>query len=165
MLWALIISFPVKRFVLHALYSHRYPILSVKSRRFPRLKTLYSWAFPGYQKSNISKTDHPLFFFICSGAIVVPWVMVGQQADASQSFGSGLTYVYRCFLLKLFGVSTVEDDPDRRRSIQRGVEETTGRPPARRPRNARHFRRLKSPYRHLRSRLYAFKDGGEKSRY
>ncbi len=51
--------------------------------------------------------------------IVVPWAMVGQQADASQSFGSGLTYVYRYFLLKYFGVSTVEDDPDNWRSKQR----------------------------------------------
>lgn len=55
--------------------------------------------------------------------IVVPWAMVGQQADASQSFGSGLTYVYRYFLLKFFGVSTVEDDPDRWRSKQREAEE------------------------------------------
>ena len=51
--------------------------------------------------------------------IVVPWGLVGQQADASQSFGSGLTYTYRCFLLKYFGVSTVDDDPDNWRSKQR----------------------------------------------
>lgn len=55
--------------------------------------------------------------------IVVNWAMVGQQADASQSFGSGLTYVYRYFLLKYFGVSTVEDDPDNWRAKQREAEE------------------------------------------
>lgn len=44
--------------------------------------------------------------------IVVPWLLVGQQQDASQAFGSGLTYTYRYFLLKYFGAATVEDDPD-----------------------------------------------------
>lgn len=51
--------------------------------------------------------------------IEVPWFTVGQQEDASQSFGSGLTYTYRYFLLKYFGVATVEDDPDTWRSRQR----------------------------------------------
>jgi hypothetical protein len=59
--------------------------------------------------------------------VVVPWGLVGQQADASQSFGSGLTYTYRYFLLKYFGVSTVEDDPDSWRSKQREAEETEQR--------------------------------------
>lgn len=59
--------------------------------------------------------------------VVVPWALVGQQADASQSFGSGLTYVYRYFLLKYFGVSTVEDDPDTWRSKQREAEEAENR--------------------------------------
>lgn len=52
----------------------------------------------------------------------VPWIMVGQQSDASQSFGSGLTYSYRYFLLKYFGVATVEDDPDNWRSRQKEAE-------------------------------------------
>ena len=56
-------------------------------------------------------------------SIVVPWALVGQQADASQSFGSGLTYTYRYFLLKYFGVSTVDDDPDNWRSKQRAAAE------------------------------------------
>ena len=55
--------------------------------------------------------------------IEVPWIMVGQQADASQSFGSGLTYTYRYFLLKFFGISTVEDDPDTWRSRQKEATE------------------------------------------
>lgn len=62
-----------------------------------------------------------------SEQIVVPWALVGQQADASQSFGSGLTYTYRYFLLKYFGVSTVDDDPDNWRSKQRAAAEAEER--------------------------------------
>lgn len=54
--------------------------------------------------------------------IVVPWAMVGQQSDASQSFGSGLTYSSRYFLLKYFNISTSNDDPDKFRSKQREAE-------------------------------------------
>lgn len=54
--------------------------------------------------------------------IVVPWAMVGQQSDASQSFGSGLTYSSRYFLLKYFNISTSDDDPDNYRSKQREAE-------------------------------------------
>ena len=59
--------------------------------------------------------------------VEVPWIMVGQQADASQSFGSGLTYTYRYFLLKFFGISTVEDDPDTWRSRQKEAAEMEGK--------------------------------------
>lgn len=54
--------------------------------------------------------------------IVVDWTMVGQQADASQAFGSGLTYSSRYFLLKYFNVSTPNDDPDNWRSKQHEAE-------------------------------------------
>ena len=54
--------------------------------------------------------------------IVVPWTMVGQQSDASQSFGSGLTYSSRYFLLKYFNISTSNDDPDKFRSKQKETE-------------------------------------------
>lgn len=54
--------------------------------------------------------------------ITVPWAMVGQQADASQSFGSGLTYSSRYFLLKYFNVATSNDDPDHFRSKQKAAE-------------------------------------------
>lgn len=50
--------------------------------------------------------------------ICVPWAMVGQQSDASQSFGSGLTYSSRYFLLKYFNVAT-SNDPDAVRSKQK----------------------------------------------
>lgn len=57
-----------------------------------------------------------------SDTIVVPWAMVGQQSDASQSFGSGLTYSSRYFLLKYFNISTSDDDPDKFRSKQKEAE-------------------------------------------
>lgn len=49
----------------------------------------------------------------------VPWAMVGHQADASQAFGSGLSYSSRYFLLKFFNVATVNDDPDAFRAKQK----------------------------------------------
>lgn len=55
--------------------------------------------------------------------ITIPWTMVGQQSDASQSFGSGLTYSSRYFLLKFFNISTSNDDPDAFRTRQREAED------------------------------------------
>lgn len=54
--------------------------------------------------------------------IEVPWVFVGQQSDASQAFGSGLTYSSRYFLLKYFNVATPDDDPDSWRTRQKDAE-------------------------------------------
>lgn len=62
-----------------------------------------------------------------SQRIEVPWGLVGQQSDASQSFGSGMTYTFRYFLLKYFNVSTVDDDPDNWRSKQREAEKVEER--------------------------------------
>ena len=47
---------------------------------------------------------------------IIPWALLGQQADASQALGSGLTYANRYFLLKYFNIATSEDDPDKIRS-------------------------------------------------
>ena len=55
--------------------------------------------------------------------VVVGWTLVGQQSDASQAFGSGLTYSDRYFLLKYFNVATTDDDPDAHRSKQRAAWE------------------------------------------
>lgn len=44
--------------------------------------------------------------------IDVTWPLVGIQSSASQSFGSGLTYSMRYFLLKYFNIATSADDPD-----------------------------------------------------
>lgn len=54
--------------------------------------------------------------------IKVPWAMVGQQGDASQAFGSGLTYSSRYFLLKYFNIATSDDDPDEFRRKQKETE-------------------------------------------
>ena len=62
-----------------------------------------------------------------SETVVVPWVVVGQQADASQAFGSGLTYTNRYFLLKYFNVSTSDDDPDAWRAKQREAEDAAAK--------------------------------------
>lgn len=43
--------------------------------------------------------------------IDVPWAFFGQQEDASQAFGSALTYAERYFLLKYFQIAT-SNDPD-----------------------------------------------------
>lgn len=48
--------------------------------------------------------------------IVVPWMIVGQQNDASQTFGSAWTYSSRYFLLKYFNIATSDDDPDNYRA-------------------------------------------------
>lgn len=62
-----------------------------------------------------------------SETINVSWTYVGQQGDASQSFGSGLTYSMRYFLLKYFGVATPDDDPDNWRSKQREAADAEDR--------------------------------------
>lgn len=46
-----------------------------------------------------------------SERIEVPWAFFGQQEDASQAFGSALTYAERYFLLKYFQIAT-SNDPD-----------------------------------------------------
>lgn len=55
--------------------------------------------------------------------ITCPWMLVGQQTDASQAFGSGLTYAARYFLLKYFNIATPDDDPDNFRSKQKLAEQ------------------------------------------
>lgn len=54
--------------------------------------------------------------------IVIRWAMVGQQTDASQAFGSGLSYAERYFLLSYFNIPTTDDDPDKWRSKQKEFE-------------------------------------------
>ena len=62
-----------------------------------------------------------------SQKVEVPWMFVGQQADASQAFGSGLSYSSRYFLLKYFNSATTEDDPDNWRSRQQEATKTEDR--------------------------------------
>lgn len=55
--------------------------------------------------------------------IVIDWALLGQQSDASQALGSGLTYANRYFLLKYFNVATSNDDPDKIRNEIAAEEE------------------------------------------
>lgn len=57
-----------------------------------------------------------------SERVEVGWALVGQQGDASQAFGAGLTYSARYFLLKYFNVATTDDDPDNYRGKQRAAQ-------------------------------------------
>lgn len=59
--------------------------------------------------------------------IIVPWALVGQQADASQAFGSGLSYCTRYFMLKYFNVATSDEDPDSWRAKQREASDMENR--------------------------------------
>ena len=54
--------------------------------------------------------------------IEVPWILVGQMEDASQSFGAAETYCNRYFLMKSLQLATSEADPDDYRSKQKEAE-------------------------------------------
>ena len=67
-----------------------------------------------------------------SERIIVPWSLLGQQTNASQAFGSGLTYCGRYFLLEYFNIATTKDDPDNWRSMQQEAMEKESREMAKR---------------------------------
>ena len=54
--------------------------------------------------------------------VVVPWVLVASQSDASQALGASLTYSSRYFLLKYFNSATSDSDPDNYRTRQKEAE-------------------------------------------
>ena len=54
-----------------------------------------------------------------SERVDVDWCLVGQQSDAAQAFGAGLTYSNRYFLLKYFNIATPDADPDSFRKKQK----------------------------------------------
>lgn len=81
-------------------------ITEKKNEVIVRGEMLYTWV-------NVDNPDERL---------EVPWFFAGQQADASQAFGSGLTYCNRYFLLKFFNIATTEDDPDNWRTKQKAEE-------------------------------------------
>lgn len=57
-----------------------------------------------------------------SERVDVDWCLVGQQSDAAQAFGAGLTYSNRYFLLKYFNIATPDADPDSFRKKQKEAE-------------------------------------------
>lgn len=62
-----------------------------------------------------------------SDRVEVPWIVVGQQGDASQAVGSGLSYMNRYFLLKFFQIATPDDDPDKWRGKQQAARDEDDR--------------------------------------
>lgn len=64
--------------------------------------------------------------------VIIPWTLLGQQTNASQAFGSGLTYCGRYFLLEYFNIATTQDDPDNWRSLQQEAMEKESREMAKR---------------------------------
>ena len=67
------------------------------------------------------------FMWVCddnpTDSLSVPWIFVGQQTDASQAFGSGLSYATRYFLIDYFNIATTNDDPEMLRKKQQEAEE------------------------------------------
>lgn len=55
--------------------------------------------------------------------LITEWGLFGQNASASQSFGSGLTYANKYYLLKFFNIATTDDDPDKLIQEQEAKEE------------------------------------------
>lgn len=61
--------------------------------------------------------------------IEASWTMLGQQDDASQALGSGVTYCGRYYLLKALQIATGADDPDKWRAEQKRLQaKTSGKP-------------------------------------
>lgn len=55
--------------------------------------------------------------------IDVNWLVVGQQEDPSQAFGSGLTYCTRYFLSEYFQIAQTDTDVDAYRSKQKEAQQ------------------------------------------
>lgn len=80
-------------------------------------ETVNEWLFDGTAIYEWIDEENP------ADRIQATWPLIGQQADASQAFGSALTYCNRYFMLKYFQTATTKDDPDKYRSEQRAKEE------------------------------------------
>ena len=86
--------------------------------------------------------------------LVVPFALYGQQADASQAFGSGLTYSNRYFLLKFFQVATNETDPDKVVSKKREKEDKKYSEVDRKKTNLIDQMKIECPNKELRDKVY-----------
>ena len=76
-----------------------------KGEKTPREQNVYENIVSGEMTFTWVNNEDP------EETIVVPWFFIGQQADASQAYGSALTYASRYFLLRYFNIAT-SDDPD-----------------------------------------------------
>ena len=86
--------------------------------------------------------------------LVVPFALYGQQGDASQAFGSGLTYSNRYFLLKFFQVATNETDPDKVVSKKRKQEDKKYTELDRKKKNLLDKMKIECPVKETRHKAY-----------
>lgn len=70
----------------------------------------------GKMKPNILVALNMVYTFVNADkpdeTLEIPFYAIGHQADASQAYGTALTYAERYFLLKFFNIPTDEDDAD-----------------------------------------------------
>lgn len=70
----------------------------------------------GDDKVDFITTGHVIFRWVNADnpedTWEIPFMFFGQQDEISKSFGSGLTYTERYFLLKFFNQPTDDEDPD-----------------------------------------------------
>lgn len=110
---------------LHVEIDPRYDIIPFEYTKYKKNKEgeiiseekVNEWAFKGIIHYVWKNDEKP------SDIVEANWPIVGQQADVSQAFGSGMTYCQRYFLLKYFQSASTKDDPDAYRSKQKALEE------------------------------------------
>lgn len=110
---------------LHVEIDPRYDIIPFEYTKYKKNKEgeiiseekVNEWAFKGIIHYIWKNDENP------SDIVEANWPIVGQQADVSQAFGSGMTYCQRYFLLKYFQSASTKDDPDAYRSKQKALEE------------------------------------------
>lgn len=73
---------------------------------------IYEQVVKGYMTFTWIDNENP------NDKVEVPWFFIGQQSDASQAYGSALTYASRYFLLRFFNIATT-NDPDALRAKQK----------------------------------------------
>src|SRR5690606_33222569 len=88
----------------------------VKHRDFKEISVKYS----NSEKQNFIVQAEALFLLVNvdnpTETIEFRNEVYGQQDESSKALGSGLTYTERYVLLKMLGVETDEDDPDKKSS-------------------------------------------------
>ena len=99
-----------------------YPLLDQENFRIERR----DFVKKKYDKASQSMIDDPQSEYCVRGRLnfmvinddnpaeqtVIPWVLVGSQADDAQAFGAALTYANRYFFMKFFNIATPDADPD-----------------------------------------------------
>jgi hypothetical protein len=88
---------------------------STVPRDYKKTKTVTGGKILDVQVNEAVVSGEMMFMWVDNdnpdSCIKVPWFFTGQQEDASQAFGSALTYASRYFKLQFFQIATT-DDPD-----------------------------------------------------